>query len=129
MHNDILRSLDEGHRVILLMLDLSAAFDVVNHEVLLRRLKERFGIVGLALAWIQSYLSGRTQRVCIDGSYSDELNLTCGVPQGSVLGPILFSLFATPIGDIGQKHNLQDHFYADGRFPVLCRIQPQTNRC
>lgn len=113
VHNDILRSLDEGHCVILLMLDLSAAFDVVNHEVLLRRLKERFGIVGLALAWIQSYLSGRTQRVCIDGSYSDELNLTCGVPQGSVLGPILFSLFTTPIGDIGQKHNLQDHFYAD----------------
>ena len=113
VHNDICRSLDEGNVVILLMLDLSAAFDVVNHQVLLNRLKERFGITGASLSWIASYLTGRTQRVSIDGCYSSEIHLTCGVPQGSVLGPLLFSLFTTPLGDIGRTHKLQDHFYAD----------------
>jgi len=113
VQNDILRAMDDGDVVILLMLDLSAAFDVVNHQVLLRRLKERFGITGDALDWIESYLSNRTQCVRIDGCDSDKCNLTCGVPQGSVLGPILFSLFTTPLGDIGHIHKMFNHFYAD----------------
>ena len=61
VHNDILRAIDDGECVILVLLDLTAVFDTVDHDVLITRLKHRFGITGKALGWIQSYLSGRTQ--------------------------------------------------------------------
>jgi hypothetical protein len=76
------------------MLDLSAAFDVIDHNILLNRLNYAFGISGDALSWIKSYLVDRTQRVAINLDHSDDMQLKYGAPQGSVLGPRLYCWFA-----------------------------------
>ena len=75
---------------LLVFLDLSAAFDMIDHSVLLRRLETKFGFTGTALEWFKSYLSGRFQQVVIDDATSDKFNMDFGVPQGSCLGPLLF---------------------------------------
>ena len=113
VHNDILSAIDNRRIVILLLLDLSAAFDTVDHTILLSRLRVRFGIAGKPLLWLQSYLSNRTQYVSVDGGTSTKHDLKCGVPQGSVLGPILYLLYTSPLSDIVKKFNLSYHFYAD----------------
>ena len=88
-------------------------FDTIDHNTLLNLLNKRFGICGSALDWIRSYLSDRQQCILIDGETSEKLNLSYGVPQGSVLGPILFTIYTTPLGDIVRKHGLTFHLYAD----------------
>ena len=113
VQNDILKALDQRHGVILILLDMSAAFDTVDHDVLVTRLEQRFGVTGCAIAWIKSYLSDRSQSVKIHGSVSDDTPLVFGVPQGSALGPILFTMYTTPIGDIIRRHQLNFHLYAD----------------
>ena len=95
------------------MLDLSAPFDTVHHDILINRLKNRLGVRGNALQWFQSYLSDRRQTVFINGSKSKEKLLDCGVPQGSVLGPILFTIYTLPLGDIIRNHSVPFHLYAD----------------
>ena len=120
VQNDILRAVDEGEITVLLMIDLSAAFDLVHHDILLSRLEKRFGITGDALKWIKSYLSNRKQTCVINNEESSPVTLDRGVPQGSVLGPLLFSLFTTPLGDIAKKHSMQRHFYADDSQFYLC---------
>jgi len=112
VQNDILTSIDKKEVTVLVLLDLSAAFDTVDHTILLNRLKN-IGITGLVYDWFSSYLSGRTQAVFLDGVSSDSVNLTCGVPQGSVLGPILFNIYTQPLGKIARKHGVNYHFYAD----------------
>ena len=95
-------------------MDLSAAFDTVDHELLLDRLKcIHFGIGGKALAWFTSYLTGRGQYVTIRGADSSSCSVMHGVPQGLVLGPILYLMYTTPLGDIVRKHGMMFHFYAD----------------
>ena len=113
VHNDILVALDERQPVFLLLLDLSAAFDTVNHYTLLSRLQLRYGITGQALFWLKLYLCNRTQTVSINNLLSSSRTLDFGVPQGSVLGPILFSLYTAPITDIICSHGLNYHLYAD----------------
>ena len=108
-----MRAIDNRQCVILLLLDLSAAFDTVAHEIQLNRLNSKFGISGTALNWFQSYLTGRTQSVLINGNKSQPRNLSCGVPQGSVFGPILYLLYTAPLADLFRHHNLQFHLYAD----------------
>ena len=98
---------------MLLLLDLSAAFDTVDHEILLGRLSSRFGIKGNALDWLRSYLTDRTQLVKVDYASSTVRPLHWGVPQGSVLGPMLYLLYTSPLGDIVREHGLSFHFYAD----------------
>ena len=113
VQNDILRSVDDNRCVILLLLDMSAAFDTVDHSILLKRLQSRYGISGSALAWFNSYLKDRTQFVRIGGTSTNVQELICGVPQGSVLGPLLYVLYTAPVGDIIRKHGLFFHLYAD----------------
>ncbi len=112
VQNDILTSIDNKEVTLLVLLDLSAAFDTVDHTILLNRLKN-IGITGLVYDWFSSYLTGRTQAVFLDGVSSDSVNVTCGVPQGSVLGPILFNIYTQPLGELTRKHGLNYHFYAD----------------
>ena len=85
VQNDILTHIDNKHGVILVLLDLSAAFDTIDHKTLLHQLRHRMGISGTALEWFRSYLTGRTQAVCIEGEYSTAAPLQFGVPQGSCL--------------------------------------------
>ena len=113
VQNDILISMDQGNVVALVLLDLSAAFDTVDHAILLRRLEQRTGLSGTVLNWFSSYLTGRTQSVVIDGESSERHVLRYGVPQGSVLGPILFTVYTLPIGDIIRRHGIPFHFFAD----------------
>ena len=91
--NDILLSMNDQHVTLLLLLDLSAAFDTVDNTLLLQSLQTKFGIHGTALDWLNSYLSGRTQQIVISGILSDQFLLSCGVPQGSCLGPVLFVMY------------------------------------
>ena len=98
---------------LLILLDLSAAFDTVDTDILLSRLNHRYGVKGLVLDWLKSYLSGRTQRVVINNSKSSPSSLKYGVPQGSVLGPFLFSVYTSPLVEIIESLNICYHLYAD----------------
>lgn len=100
VQNDILCALDRKQGALLVLLDFSAAFDTIDHTLLLDRLSARFGISGTAHQWIRSYLTGRYQSVRINECSYQPHPLQFGVPQGSVLGSILFTMYAGPIGDI-----------------------------
>ena len=113
VQNDIVCALDDKKSVLLVLLDLSAAFDTVDHNALMNVLEKRVGVTGLALEWFTSYLSNRSQCVAINGVYSQEANLKCGVPQGSVLGPVLFTTYMLPLGDILRHLHVKFHCYAD----------------
>jgi hypothetical protein len=104
LHNDIMQAIDNKEAVALVLLDLSAAFDTVDHQILLNRLSSKVGIRGSVLAWFKSYLSDHSQKVIIKGSRSSSHKLNCGVPQGSILGPKRFSIYIIPLGEIIQKH-------------------------
>ena len=95
------------------MLDMSAAFDTVDHGILLERLHKTHGVEGLALQWFESYLSGRVQTVVCIGQKSLTSDISRGVPQGSVLGPLLFLLYTVDIHRIIESHHLHGHAYAD----------------
>ncbi|PIK59836.1 hypothetical protein BSL78_03291 [Apostichopus japonicus] len=97
----------------LVLLDLSAAFDTVDHDVLISRLRNHLGLRDTALNWCKSYLSQRPQHICIGNAISDAVVLDYSVPQGSVLGPQLFTIYTYPVRDIILKYNLQYHVYAD----------------
>lgn len=99
VHN-ILLAVDNNDSVVLLLLDLSAAFDTVDHSILLSRLALRFGVDGQVIAWIESYLKDREQFVQIENTKSSVRQLLRGVAQGSVLGPLLYVLYTSPIADI-----------------------------
>ena len=110
---DILNDMDNKKVNFLILLDLSTACDTVSFCLLMNRLLNRFGITGTVLKWIESYLTEQTQRVMIDEFSSDPVMLKCGVLQGSVLGPILYTLFTSPVGDISRSHNIGYHGFAD----------------
>ena len=121
VHDDILRAIDDNKCILLIMLDLSAAFDTVDHEILLRRLSCMLGISGSALQWFRSYLTDRKQKVVVNDVFSKSTSLTCGVPQGSVLGPILFTIYMLPLGEIIRSHGVQFHMYAnDCQLYITC---------
>ena len=111
--NDILLSTDSGEHVILVLLDLTAAFDTVDHNILVTRLRHLVGLRGTALHWFKSYLTGRTMSVSLGDSVSSSAPLPYGVPQGSILGPLLFSLYLLPLGSILRRYGISFHFYAD----------------
>ena len=105
--------MNRQHVSILVLLDLSAAFDTVDHAILLRRLETSFGITDAALAWFSSYLSGRSQRVSVNGERSDCCPLPFGVPQGSCLGPLLFSAYASKLFEVIKLYLPNAHAFAD----------------
>ena len=102
--NDILSNMNSQRVTLLVLLDLSAAFDTVDHGILLRRLSTSFGTRGRALKWFSSYLLGRSQHVLFDRVKSDSFDLRFGVPQGSCLGPLLFVVYASKLFEIIQAH-------------------------
>jgi hypothetical protein len=109
----MLSAVDHGNFAALLLLDLSAAFDTVDNDVLLQRLQESFGIGEMALDWFHSYLSDQTQYVRRGCVRSSAVHLVCGVPQGSVLGTILFILYVANLAALTEKYYLMPHQYAD----------------
>ena len=98
---------------MLILLDLSAAFDTVDHRILLERLCDEVGIRGTALNWFRSYLSDRSQRVSIHEVLSRPFHLNCGVPQGSCLGPLLFIIYASKLFKIVEHYLPDAHCFAD----------------
>ena len=96
-----------------MLLDLSSAFDTVGHRILLNRLQSSLGVRGKAFSWFQSYLEGRSQQISINGTLSKKFDLNCGVPQGSCLGPLLFTIYVSKLFDIIKLHLPSAHMYAD----------------
>ena len=113
IHNDILSSMDDGRVTALTLFDLFAAFDTIDHSILLRRLGDWYGVSGNALDWFHSYLTGRSQRIKLGNCLSSRFDLSFGVPQGSVLGPLLFTFYTTPLSRLISGHDIPHHLYAD----------------
>ncbi len=111
--NDLLLASDKGCISLLVLLDLSAAFDTIDHDILIDRLQNYTGIQGQALRWFRSYLSDRYHFVYLNGESSQLSPVKYGVPQGSVLGPLLFLLYMLPLGNIIRKYGISFHCYAD----------------
>jgi hypothetical protein len=111
--NDILLAMDQGRMTALTMLDLSAAFDTIDHNILIQCLQSLYGITGTALKWVSSYLTDRSQYVSVNGLSSRVSPLNFGVPQGSVLGPILFILYTKPLTTLIDEYSLPNQAYAD----------------
>ena len=128
VHNDINLNIDNGKVTALTLIDLSAAFDAIDHDILITRLSTWYGISGTALSWFTSYLTDRRQAIKIGNCFSDMLPTSCGVPQGSVLGPLLFTLYTTPLSSVIQSHNLDHHLYADDTQIYVSLTTPNTCR-
>ena len=128
VHNDINLNINNGKVTALTLLDLSAAFDTIDHSILIERLLKWYGISGTALSWFSSYLTDRYQTIKIGNCFSAALPTLFGVPQGSVLGPLLFTLYTTPLSSVIQRHNLDHHLYADDTQIYISLATPDTNR-
>ena len=113
--NVILLNVDAQKVTLLVLLDLSAAFDTVRHDILLDRLRPRLGVTNQALNWFTSYLSDRTQRFVVNGGLSDTFSLAQGVPQGSCLGPLLFTVYTS----VNQRVDICQ----------ACTLTPMTRNC
>ena len=111
--SDILPDIDSGDLSALVLLDLSAAFDTVDHEILLRRLDTSFLVSGTPLHWLKSYLTNRRQHVRVRSTSSPSSRMLCGIPQGSVLGAILFLIYGGDLQRLIEEHGLRPHLYAD----------------
>ena len=113
VHSDILLSMDQQELTLLVMLDLSAAFDTIDHKIMLETLQRDCRVCGRALDWFKSYLEGRKQQIIFKGELSKFYELKYGVPQGSCLGPVLFTIYAAPLFKIIEHHLVYIHGYAD----------------
>ena len=109
----------------MVLLDLSAAFDTVDHSILCKQLQRTFGVDGQVLAWFRSYLHGRSQYVRRGILRSPSVLLLCGVLQGSVLGPILFILYTAELIGLIEQHGFCPHLYADDT-PIYGRCSPSA---
>ena len=111
--NSLLVKADERLVSLIALLDLSAAFDRLDHFILLKRLEVPFGVQEAALEWFASYLGDRCQSVLVNGIVSAPSPLVYGVPQASLLGPVLFTLYSQPLSDEISAHGCDFHKYAD----------------
>ena len=103
----------------------SAAFDTVDHDILLSILANRFSIQGLALDWFRSYLANRTQTFALAGKQTVSYSVDCSVPQGSVLGPLGFISYTEDIVDVIERHSVLPHIYADDTAACKCQAGRQ----
>jgi Reverse transcriptase (RNA-dependent DNA polymerase) len=113
LYNKLVSAISHQQISCLCLLDISAAFDTIDHNILLQRLSTWFGFTDTALLWIQSYLTSRSFSVKTAETSSQPCPLTCGVPQGSVLGPLLFILYTTPLSSLIKASSVDHHLYAD----------------
>ena len=109
----MLLNINKQHVTPLVLMALSAAFDIVDYNVLLSWLHSKFGTSGTALEWFRSYLNGRSQCVMVQGNLFQNLNLDFGIPQGSCLRPLLFTIYASNLFDVIKVHLPTVHCYAD----------------
>ena len=112
VHNDILMNMDNQQVTLLVLLDLSAAFDTIDHSIMNHILENDFGVTDKALCWLKSFLTDRKQSVIIDNQQSRDFDLS-RVPQGSCLGPILFIMYASRLFHVIKKHLPDVQGYAD----------------
>lgn len=96
-----------------MLLDLSAAFDTIDHQVFLSQLRNEYSMDGNVVGWMKSYLEGRKQCVHIAGAPSHQVDLHYGFPQGSCIGPFGFKLYTKPLTSIAERHGISIHLYAD----------------
>ena len=127
IHNDIAHSIDNRQSVLLVLLDLSAAFDTIDHTILLQRLSG-YGLSGDVLAWLTSYLCDRTYVVRVKSGVSEADIITTGVPQGTVIGPLLFNAYIAPLTTLLQKHDISHHLYGDDPNCTSISHQPTTHK-
>ncbi len=113
LKNHLLLASDQGCISLLVLLDLSAVFDTIDHDILIDRLQNYTGFQGQALRWFRSYLSDRYHFVYLNVESSQLSPVKYGVPQGSVPGPLLFSIHMLPLGNIIRKYEISFHCYAD----------------
>ena len=113
VYDDLLCAVDAGKCIMITLLDFSAAFDTIDHNILFRRLESSYGVSNEALKWVKSYFSSRFQSVIISGVTSDKHALPYGMPQGSMLGPFSYPKYSSPMARIAEKHGVQYHLYAD----------------
>jgi hypothetical protein len=111
--SDLTLALEVGECALVALLDLSAAFDTVDHEILITKIEKCLGVTGKALQWFVAYISHRRQAVKLRNGHSSPSPLVSGVPQGSVLGPLLFTLYTRELEDIIEGWGLKVHIYAD----------------
>ena len=109
---NILNVVNNNEVMCLVLLDLSTVFDTISYQILLNRLKYHFRVDSTVLNWSESYLTGRCHKVAVEGedgikATSNNMTLTSGVPQGSILGPTLFTLYVSPTGDICRNHHIK----------------------
>ena len=124
--NDIFLATDSGDCFILVLLDLTAAFDTVDHEILISHLKQWVGIRGVALDWFRSYLADWTFSVNLGDPVSTSAPLWCGVPQGSVLAPLLFSFCSHLVPYLGNTAFHSTVMQTMGRFMCLLKRKMNT---
>ena len=125
--NDLLVASDEKSATVVMMLDLSASFDTVDHNLLLNILMKEIGLRGTVLKWFTSFLKDRAQRIRLGSTLSEEIVIKFGVPQGSVLGPVLFNLYIRSIYRFVQGLDFTIYGYADDH-QILKRFKP-INQC
>ena len=111
--SDIYSAIDRSELSLLALYDVSAAFDMVDHSILLQRLETSYGLKGLPLSWFRSYLSERTQMIITGETRTGWVQVKLGVPQGSVLGPLLFILYTADISSLFPLTNSSGHLFAD----------------
>ena len=113
IQNDIAAPMDSGKAVALTLLDLSAAFDIIDHNILFNCLRDWFGVGGTVLRWIKSYLSNSKQKAKLGNSFSDAFLCPMEYPRVLSWVPSFFTLYTTPLSNISYIFSVTHHLYAD----------------